>query len=111
MLWLKALIGALVVVLISLISRTNVYFVAGLIPLFPTFALISHIIVAERGEHYLKETALFGMYSLIPYFVYLLGVYCFSGRLPLWANLSLSVLMWFVSAVVVFWFFKKQFAG
>lgn len=47
---IKALLGALVVVLIGVLSKTKNYYIAGLIPLFPTFALIAHYIVAsERG--------------------------------------------------------------
>jgi Uncharacterized membrane protein required for alginate biosynthesis len=34
----KALIGALVVVLIGLLAKTRNYYIAGLVPLFPTFA-------------------------------------------------------------------------
>ncbi len=40
-----------------------------LIPLFPTFALIAHYIVAsERGIEALRTTIVFGMWSIIPYF-------------------------------------------
>lgn len=48
---IKALLGALVVVLIGVLSKTKNYYIAGLIPLFPTFALIANYIVAsERGS-------------------------------------------------------------
>ena len=47
--------------------------IAGLIPLFPTFALIAHYIVAsERGIEALRATIVFGMWSIIPVF-YLLA--------------------------------------
>ncbi|ELO85786.1 GlpM family protein [Salmonella enterica subsp. enterica serovar Enteritidis str. 76-2651] len=46
---IKAALGALVVVLIGLLSKTKNYYIAGLIPLFPTFALIAHYIVASDG--------------------------------------------------------------
>lgn len=47
---IKAALGALVVVLIGLLSKMKNYYIAGLIPLFPTFALIAHYIVAsDRG--------------------------------------------------------------
>ena len=69
---LKATLGALIVVLIALLSRTKNYYIAGLIPLFPTFALIAHYIVAtERGVEALRTTIIFGMWSIIPYFIYL----------------------------------------
>ncbi|HCF2697019.1 TPA: GlpM family protein, partial [Pseudomonas aeruginosa] len=34
----KALIGAAVVVLLAVLSKTRNYYIAGLVPLFPTFA-------------------------------------------------------------------------
>jgi len=67
---LKALADALVVVLIQLLARTRSDFIAGMVPLFPTFALISHYIVgSQRPLADLKETILFSMFSLIPYFI------------------------------------------
>lgn len=38
----KALLGAAVVLLVAALSRTRSYDVAGLVPLFPTFALVAH---------------------------------------------------------------------
>uniref|UniRef100_UPI0038F729E4 GlpM family protein n=1 Tax=Streptomyces europaeiscabiei TaxID=146819 RepID=UPI0038F729E4 len=68
------MIGAAVVVLIALLSRTRNYYIAGLVPLFPTFALLAHYIVAsERGTAALRTTVIFGMWAIIPYFVYLLA--------------------------------------
>ena len=58
----RALIGALTVVLIVILSKSKNYFVAGLVPLFPTFALITHYIVGtERSTADLRETVLLGV--------------------------------------------------
>ncbi len=68
---IKAALGALVVLLIGVLAKTKNYYIAGLIPLFPTFALIAHYIVAsERGIEALRATIIFSMWSIIPYFVY-----------------------------------------
>ena len=54
---IKAALGALVVLLIGILAKTKNYYIAGLIPLFPTFALIAHYIVAsERGTEALRTT-------------------------------------------------------
>lgn len=59
---LKALIGAGVVVLIGILAKTRNYYIAGLIPLFPTFALIAHYIVgSERSIQALRVTIVFGL--------------------------------------------------
>ncbi|WP_168409244.1 GlpM family protein, partial [Erwinia amylovora] len=72
----KAVLGAAVVVLIAILSKTRHYYLAGLIPLFPTFALLAHFIVAsERGTEALRTTIIFGMWAILPYFFYLLSLW------------------------------------
>src|SRR5215218_3166927 len=59
---IKAVLGAAVVVLIAALSKSRSYYVAGLVPLFPTFSLIAHYIVgSERSTADLRATILFGM--------------------------------------------------
>ena len=97
---IKGLLGALVVVLIGVLAKTKNYALAGLIPLFPTFALIAHYIVAsERGIEALRATIVLGMWSIIPYFVYLVSLWYFTGimRLPL----ALACVVAIIAIVVV----------
>lgn len=99
-LFLKTLLGALAVLLISVLSRSRNYYIAGLVPLFPTFALIAHWIVgSERSAHELKTTVLFGMWSLIPYFLYLFTVYWLAERLSLPLTLGAATLVWALAAL------------
>lgn len=101
---LKCLLGAAAVLLIALLSRSSHFFVAGLVPLFPTFALIAHTIVGmERPAADLQTTALFGLWSLIPYAVYLVVVYVLSTRTTLLATLSSATGAWFVCAGILLW--------
>lgn len=101
-LFLRALVGAAVVVVIALLSRSRSYFIAGLVPLFPTFALIAHYIVgSERSAADLRTTALFGMWSLIPYFAYLAAVYILIARYPLIPTLVVATLVWLVAAAIL----------
>lgn len=96
---IKALLGALVVVLIGVLSKTKNYYIAGLIPLFPTFALIAHYIVAsERGIEALRTTIVFGMWSIIPYFIYLLSLWYFTGVMRLPYALAGAVICWSLAA-------------
>ena len=90
-LFLKSLLGATAVLIIALLSKTSNFFVAGLVPLFPTFALIAHYIVgSERSAADLRATALFGLWSLSPYALYLLIVYWLSVRASLTTTLLLA---------------------
>lgn len=64
---LKSSLGALAVLLIALLSQSRHAMMAGLVPLFPTFALIAHAIVGrERGPALLQGTALFGLAAWRP---------------------------------------------
>lgn len=47
-LFLKCILGAVVVLLISILSKSKAFYIAGLVPLFPTFALIAHVIVSQQ---------------------------------------------------------------
>jgi membrane protein GlpM len=101
-LFIKCLAGAVAVLVIAVLSRSRLFYVAGLVPLFPTFALIAHYIVgSERSAAELRTTALFGLWSLIPYAVYLLAVYLLSERLPLMATLVAATVSWIVAAAVL----------
>ena len=74
---LKCLLGAAVVLLIAMLSKSKAFYIAGLVPLFPTFALIAHVIVAQQqGAAALQKMALFGLWALIPYAIYLGGYMC-----------------------------------
>ncbi|MDE2130133.1 MAG: GlpM family protein [Betaproteobacteria bacterium] len=96
---LKALLGAAAAVLIALLAASRNYVIAGLVPLFPTFALIAHVLVGrERGPAALRATAVFGLWAMLPYAVYLVAVDLLAERLPLAAVLSVATLAWLLSA-------------
>ena len=102
----KSLVGALMVLLIGLLARTRNYYIAGLLPLFPTFALMAHYIVgSERGTAELKATIVFGMWAVVPYLAYLLALYWLVDRLRLVPALAGALLVWCVvaAAAVLLW--------
>ena len=91
----KCFLGAFAVLLIALLSKSKSFYISGLVPLFPTFALIAHYIIGtERTMADLRVTALFGLYSLIPYAAYLIAVYYFSYKYKLvWTFFACLLLM------------------
>ena len=98
-LFLKCMLGAAVVLLISVLSKSKAFYIAGLVPLFPTFALIAHVIVSQQqGAAALQKTALFGLWSLIPYAIYLGMVYVLATRMSMWSCLGVATLSWVVAA-------------
>lgn len=99
---LKAAIGAAVVLILAALSKTRNYYIAGLVPLFPTFALIAHYIVGKgRSIDDLKTTIVFGMWSVIPYFVYLATLYVMVDRMRLEASLAVAAVAWLIAATVL----------
>ncbi|MGO2705221.1 GlpM family protein [Pseudomonas helleri] len=99
---LKAAFGAAVVIILAILAKTKNYYIAGLVPLFPTFALIAHYIVGKgRSVDDLKTTIVFGMWSIIPYFVYLAALYVLVDRLRLEASLALAAVAWLMAATVL----------
>ncbi|EHU2953010.1 GlpM family protein [Acinetobacter baumannii] len=98
-LFLKCMLGAGVVLIISILSKSKAFYIAGLVPLFPTFALIAHVIVfQQKGAEALQKTALFGLWSLIPYAIYLVAVYVLATRMTMWSCLGVATLCWVVAA-------------
>ncbi|MFZ6688001.1 GlpM family protein [Undibacterium sp. SXout11W] len=94
---LKCLTGAFAVLLIALASKSRYVELAGLVPLFPTFALIAHVVIGNsRSVTALQTTALFGLWSLIPYAAYLSAIYFLSTRASLSMTLFSAVVVWVV---------------
>ena len=99
---LKAALGAAVVIILAMLAKTRNYYIAGLVPLFPTFALIAHYIVGKgRSQDDLKTTIVFGMWSIIPYFVYLAALYVLVDRMRLEASLTLAAVAWLIAATIL----------
>ncbi|MES2871760.1 MAG: GlpM family protein [Pseudomonadota bacterium] len=99
---LKAALGAGVVIILAMLAKTKNYYIAGLVPLFPTFALIAHYIVGKgRSLDDLKTTIVFGMWSIIPYFVYLAALYVLVDRMRLELSLALAAVAWLMAATVL----------
>ncbi|MDJ0660063.1 MAG: GlpM family protein [Crocosphaera sp.] len=98
----KAILGSVIVVVIQLLSQTRYYFIAGLVPLFPTFSLIAHYIVGtEQTIVHLKKTIMLGIFSLIPYLIYLLSLYSLVDKFKLSSSLLRASLYWTVSAIIL----------
>ncbi len=107
---IKALLGASVVIIISLLANMKNYYLAGLVPLFPTFALIAHYIIgSERTHDELKNTILFSLYGMIPLFVYLVAIYMLVDLMPLkWALACASGLWCLPAAFLLILWMKSE---
>ncbi len=99
---LKALLGATAVLLIQIFAQSKNYYIAGLVPLFPTFTLISHYIVgSQRSTSDLRATILFGIFSLVPYLFYMISLYFLVERFTLTISLSIATASWLIAAIML----------
>ncbi len=109
MLWAKALLGAITVIIIQLFAQSRHYYLAALVPLFPTFALISHAILdTSRTPPEFKTALLFSMAALLPYFGYTLAVYLSIDRLGLWRSLGVGVIVWILLAMGLVFLWQQR---
>ena len=100
--------GATVAVLIAVLARSNYFILAGLAPLFPTFALFAHILSYKAGGvSQLRDVALFGAFSVIPYLFYVLGVYFALTKFRIEIAIPTGLTLWFISASILFVLWNK----
>jgi membrane protein GlpM len=104
---IKAIIGAIFVIVVGLLMGTNVYFLAGLLALFPTFGLMAHYLAGTMGTTLqLKNVVVFGMWSIIPYFSYLTTVYFLCDKTNIYFSLGWGLIVWFIFAGLLVFFIK-----
>ena len=84
----KVYVRGWVVLIISILSKSKAFYIAGLVPLFPTFALIAHVIVFQQKEpkHY-KNGSVWSMVTY-SYAIYLVAVYVLATRMSMWSCLD-----------------------
>lgn len=106
-LFAKIAVGAVLIILIHLVALSKNFLLSALIPLFPTFTLIAlSTIGMERSIVDLQKTILFGMVSMVPYFLYMLAMYLTISKFNLHNALMFSTGCWVIAAVLVVYSWK-----
>lgn len=96
---LKAVLGFVIVLLVQLFARSKHYYVAALVPLFPSLGIFSYYFVGnEQGPQKLQETILFGMVSLLTYFSFLLALLIGVRHFRVGTSLIVASAAWFAVA-------------
>ncbi len=95
---LKALMGAGIVIAIDMLAHTKHAFLAGMLPLFPAFMLISHFLVAKNRPAEFGNTVVFGMCSLVPYLIYLGIVFALHKKMTIVPTLLIGTAGWIIAA-------------
>jgi uncharacterized membrane protein (GlpM family) len=100
-LW-KGVVGGLVTALIVFLSkRGNV--LPGILPLFPTFAVIALLVVGAKGSVAgFKESCLAGAKTIPAYLAFLLVCHTAIGRVDYRLAVAFGLAVWLVLAVALF---------
>jgi uncharacterized membrane protein (GlpM family) len=98
----KALVGGLVTAAIALLSRRgNV--LPGILPLFPTFAMIALLIVGAKGDNAgFREACMAGAKTIPAYLAFLAVCYFAVGHVDYRIALAGGLVVWIVVALGIF---------
>ena len=78
------------------------FFLSGLFALFPTFALYAHLqAFSVAGAASVKVVAGFGLMSLLPYALYLMGLLALIDRVGFRLAVTLALVFWTLAAGAV----------
>ncbi len=98
----KAIVGGLVTAAIALLSRRgNV--LPGILPLFPTFAVIALLIVGAKGNNAgFREACMAGAKTIPAYLAFLAVCYFAVGHVDYRVALAGGLVVWLVVALGIF---------
>ena len=100
--WVNIVVGVAFVVAMTFLARTEISWLNGILPLFPTFALIGQASTyAAKGDTAAKDVALVGLPTLIPYAVYLLVIALLSERIGFPKSAVVGVGLWGVCTALI----------
>lgn len=99
--------GAAITILISMASRSNFYLLSALIPLFPTFSLISYYMVKQQGEmNQLRNVIQFNIASLIPFLAFACAMYVLHTLMNFHIAVAISVIVWGLAAFLTYYIYN-----
>jgi uncharacterized membrane protein (GlpM family) len=98
----KAIVGGLVTAAIALLSRRgNV--LPGILPLFPTFAVIALLLVGAKGDNAgFREACMAGAKTIPAYLAFLAACYFAVGHVDYRIALAGGLVTWLVVALGIF---------
>jgi membrane protein GlpM len=101
------LIGALIAVSVSAVSRSNFYIVSALIPFFPFFSLLAYYMAKQRNNlGDLSRVIQFNIASMIPFVAFALSMYFLHTRLDFYPAVGLALVIWFIAAFSTYYIYN-----
>lgn len=106
---MNIVIGIAFVVAMTFLARTEVSWLNGMIPLFPTFALIGQTSTYfAKGDTATRDVAIIGMPTLIAYGAYLATIALLSEKLGFPRAAVIGVCVWAGCAGIII-YLKKSY--
>ena len=100
-LW-KGLVGGGLTAIIALLAKKG-NILPGILPLFPTFALIAlYIIGLKQDPQAFKQASSATLKTIPAYFVFLMICYFIIDKFDFKITLTLALLGWFLAAFIIF---------
>ncbi len=101
LLWKGVLGGAVTALIVWLSKRGNV--LPGILPLFPTFAVVALLVVGAKGSPAgFRESCLAGAKTIPAYLAFLAACYWGIGRMDFRLTIFSGLLVWAIVAVAIF---------
>ena len=107
-LFYKCTAGAMIMLLLHFLTRSNMYYVTGMVVFFPVFSLpLYYFMYSEQGIEEIQKTNIFTLWSLIPYIGFIFTVFITVKKFGIVPALLLSLTVWFVLAIGVLVVWKQ----
>jgi len=101
-LFIKCLVAVIVMIAVHYISKTNNYYIAGLVLSFPGLSIISYYFMyQEQGALKVRVTTYFAMLSAIPFVIFLLVLNYILKKYNIFNSILVSSIVWVISSSIL----------
>lgn len=105
-LFIKCIVAVIIMIAIDYISKTNNYYIAGLVLSFPGLSILAYYFMyIEQGVSKVRVTTYFAMLSAIPFVTFLLVLNFALKKYNIYNSILLSSVVWITasSILIVLW--------
>lgn len=102
-LFIKCIMAAIIMVIVDYISKTDNYYIAGLVLSFPGLSILAYYFMyMEQGPAKVRETTYFAIFSAIPFIIFLLVLNLTLKNHTIFKSILVSSMTWvFLSSILI----------
>jgi len=105
-LFIKCFVAIIIMIAVDYISKTNNYYIAGLVLSFPGLSILAYYFMyIEQGVSKVRVTTYFAMLSAIPFVTFLLVLNFTLKKYNIYNSILVSSMVWITasSILIVIW--------